>query len=404
MSFFPHSAEIDDLSFIQKLTIILSNVLTCETFSLIIFGVPKLRPTDAFYAKSEFIFIIDIIYSAIVSAIISFLIHFSIYVLIRYGKKELAGQAIFEETKGTYETKAWGFLIGFIYLNICFLIIFGFWVPIVKSLQWAAAVAFAMLTAIVLLETFHKVYKKLTGLAEKLKNLNLRRKLFFIIKDIEIQRKYLHDMFGDYLLRPYLKVKYHPLTYTEYKRKQILLVAREFIAKLFRDFIFFIAFTVSIFYLLLIATDSNMVYGYKAMRDMVVEGAYLRGYELNDITQLKDIYQYLYTTFIPTIHPMHWYGEWYVVDPGLMVDFNTRLLGVARLRQLRVKRRSSCVVPKSMRFLNVTCISDYSFYNDGDFDDEDNANETDQRMVYIWEKKNWKEAGASMTTGLSSNN
>lgn len=226
----------------------------------------------------------------------------------------------------------------------------------------------------------------------------MKLKFSILIKDVESQRQVLHKRFGDYILRPYFKSHYRPLSLYKYEQKKTLEMSKEYIKSLLIDFFYFFAFAIAMFYLVLIATDSKLVYSYKDMEEMVRSGLFTRSTDLDSIEKDNDIYDYLLDTLILALHPIHWYGSWYVIDPGLTVDFNTRLLGVARLRQLRVKK-DSCSVPKEMWFLDNSCDPDYTIFNDGGFDIVQNKSHGKIKTSDIWEKKTATETGSTPTMG-----
>jgi hypothetical protein len=71
------------------------------------------------------------------------------------------------------------------------------------------------------------------------------------------------------------------------------------------------------------------------------------------------IYEYVNFTLIPSLQSPIWYGNYQISDPGLMKDMTNKYIGVARLRQHRILPEL-CKVPEIMRFLNVSCWSDFS--------------------------------------------
>lgn len=60
------------------------------------------------------------------------------------------------------------------------------------------------------------------------------------------------------------------------------------------------------------------------------------------------------------MQPQEWYENYPLInDTRTMLDAATKFIGVARLRQHRVKA-STCTVPKIMRFTNMTCWPEFS--------------------------------------------
>lgn len=66
------------------------------------------------------------------------------------------------------------------------------------------------------------------------------------------------------------------------------------------------------------------------------------------------VYNFINTTFIPSTHPVRWYGNFVVSEPALMIDMTNKYIGVARIRQQRIKA-NVCKMPKQMEFLNTSC-------------------------------------------------
>lgn len=96
-----------------------------------------------------------------------------------------------------------------------------------------------------------------------------------------------------------------------------------------------------------------------------------------------------------------WYGNYIKEEPGLMIDFHNKYLGVARLLQNRVKLLP-CKLPKIMDaiFPNLTCKKDYWFA-------EKNERRYGRRIIptpldrltQIWNFTTPKEAGYSVSIG-----
>lgn len=64
-------------------------------------------------------------------------------------------------------------------------------------------------------------------------------------------------------------------------------------------------------------------------------------------------------TFVPAAYARKWYGNWSTNEAGLTKDFNTKLLGIPRIRQIRI-RNNSCTVPSAMQFTVQHCNAEYS--------------------------------------------
>lgn len=131
------------------------------------------------------------------------------------------------------------------------------------------------------------------------------------------------------------------------------------------------------------------------------------------ITTLRYFFTYVYhfslivyinETLIPTVHAMAWYYPFFVQDPGQMVDYNNKFLGVVRIRQHR-KPNNSCPLPDLARKLYATCVAEFS---DGKYVYKQNFEEEWQlklfheiepnRLEHFW---NYDTSGTSVTGKLS---
>jgi hypothetical protein len=73
------------------------------------------------------------------------------------------------------------------------------------------------------------------------------------------------------------------------------------------------------------------------------------------------VYEYINTTLIPSLQPVRWYGNFVVSDPALMLDMTNKYIGVARLRQQRIKA-NVCRIAEPMKFLNISCHPELSLH------------------------------------------
>lgn len=63
---------------------------------------------------------------------------------------------------------------------------------------------------------------------------------------------------------------------------------------------------------------------------------------------------------IPTVQSIAWYHTWFVNDPGQMVDYNNKILGIIRIRQHRHERHT-CPRDDLAKMLNMTCVPEFSY-------------------------------------------
>lgn len=71
------------------------------------------------------------------------------------------------------------------------------------------------------------------------------------------------------------------------------------------------------------------------------------------------LYDYINNTLISVLQYPYWYGDFMVLDPGLMIDYNNKYLGTARMRQLRLQT-NICEIAEAMKFLKMTCWPEYN--------------------------------------------
>ncbi|CAH1383290.1 unnamed protein product, partial [Tenebrio molitor] len=90
----------------------------------------------------------------------------------------------------------------------------------------------------------------------------------------------------------------------------------------------------------------------------MMNGEHTRTVGLKELETVNDLYYYINDTLIPCMHPTIWYENFVIAPPGLMLDLNSKFMGVARLRQQRVKPKL-CQVPKAME-LNMSCWPEFS--------------------------------------------
>jgi hypothetical protein len=120
----------------------------------------------------------------------------------------------------------------------------------------------------------------------------------------------------------------------------------------------FSIYIVILYVVILAHKDSLVARGETEMVEML-KGVHVNHITFPSISTVNGIYEYVNFTLIPSLQSPIWYGNYQISDPGLMKDMTNKYIGVARLRQHRVLPEL-CKVPEIMRFLNVSCWSDFS--------------------------------------------
>lgn len=110
-----------------------------------------------------------------------------------------------------------------------------------------------------------------------------------------------------------------------------------------------------------------------------------------NVFRICSLYEYVNETFIPSLRAIQWYHRYYQMEPGLMVDYNTKILGVGRLRQHRVTQ-DSCAIPYQAYGLNMSCTREFSLsaaaYGEYDQCWERKLLEVEyNRLIDIWKYK-----------------
>lgn len=102
-----------------------------------------------------------------------------------------------------------------------------------------------------------------------------------ILLQVEHQRTILYQKFGDYLLRPYLRGKYHPLSEKKRYNKKNRETAKQETRELLRELFFFTFFAVLIYVLVLCNLDFMYVYSNLSLKAML-EGEFTDSMSYSD--------------------------------------------------------------------------------------------------------------------------
>ncbi|GJQ80310.1 hypothetical protein Trydic_g12193 [Trypoxylus dichotomus] len=337
--------------YLERLTVVLSNILLTYSLGLLICVTPEMRLRDGFH-NPLFNSYLRIFACALGISILSSSCNtFFVFCFRNSTRKREA----FAYTKSLLTssgiTLTWLILGGTVLLEIVYLSAFGFWTSRISCKVW-----FTMTTISILISVFiwENIYISLTIIFEKqMAKTRLVTKYDYqaIVYETEQQRKALYEITGFYGLRPYLTHLYKPLDEETCQRRKEKLLDRMLLSVTLRDMLLFALYLLCLFILAYENMDHMTVFHNNHIRDMMEADD--GDPALDEIRSLEDIYSYLNDTLVPTIHGANWYGDWNVIDPGLMADFNTKVLGVARIRQKRV-RANSCALTAFARSLNFT--------------------------------------------------
>ncbi|KAK9730265.1 Polycystin domain [Popillia japonica] len=345
------STNDSKFSYLERLTTILFHILLTYSLALLICVTPQMKLQDGFN-RHFFNSYLRIFGRALGLSLLSSSCTAVFTFCFRNSPRKYASSVNNKMLLPDYAGMlTWIFLICCVVLLLLYLSAFGFWASNLACKVW-----FMMTTAAILISVFlwDNLYIALILTLEKQigkSNNNTVYDYEAIIYEAEKQRKSLYEFAGSYGLRPYLVHLYEPLTEERCQKRKKKLLDRLLLSKTLRDMLLFTLYVLCLFILTYKSMDRMAILHNNHMKDMVeAEDAEM---PLEEVASLEDIYSYLNDTLLPVIHGLTWYGNWSVIDPGLMGDFNTKVLGVARIRQKRV-RPNSCRLTHLARILNVT--------------------------------------------------
>lgn len=70
--------------------------------------------------------------------------------------------------------------------------------------------------------------------------------------------------------------------------------------------------------------------------------------------------EYINETVIPAVHTNVWYHKYFVNDPGQLIDYNNKILGIVRIRQHRMPN-NSCSNKAMAEKLHTTCVQEFGY-------------------------------------------
>lgn len=111
---------------------------------------------------------------------------------------------------------------------------------------------------------------------------------------------------------------------------------------------------------MLLNKDSTTNFSGRDVEKMFIYDRYEKTYGTGAIITQRGLYNYLKFTLVPNLYCHKWYARYTTHEGGLVVNFNTKMLGVPRLRQIRIKN-NTCHVVESMLNITRVCNLEYNF-------------------------------------------
>lgn len=146
-----------------------------------------------------------------------------------------------------------------------------------------------------------------------------------------------------------------------------------------------------LYHVVLANKDSYNILSNREVRSMLIGGAHRHTVGLSDVRNTKTLLLYVNETVIPALQAVQWYHTYFVHDPGQTIDYNNKILGVARLRQHRMAR-NTCPFVSFARSRNMSCVAEFSPYGylTGAFEDfwrKKMAQVEYNRLIDFWKFK-----------------
>ncbi|KYB25631.1 hypothetical protein TcasGA2_TC034270 [Tribolium castaneum] len=348
----------EHLSFLKKITIVLSNCLMTYVFVMLFYTLPEMHLHDSLDSRQALTIESFDVFVAFVGYIIPFLLHNGIAWIFRNTQRQFSRYRYTNKLPVSVNFTLWGILIFMIIFSTTLLIVFGFWVQFYSSCVWLMSCIIGLLLAMTIYET---LWSMVLNMLYKMEIGHNIEKMFNDIKDgINLQRAYLYKQFGTLVLRPYFEHLYKPLKVRDVMVKKLLLRRRLSIIAELEDLVMFTIYITILYITILSNKDFLTIYGRKEMSE-IVQGLFTRTFGFSNINDGQDIIRYLNDTLILAVHPFEWYGNYSIIDSTKpnVVDLVNKLVGVVRIRQQRMMP-NLCEVAPQMRFLNMSCWPEFS--------------------------------------------
>ncbi|XP_067134353.1 polycystin family receptor for egg jelly-like [Centruroides vittatus] len=353
------SSPSSDFTRCQRVTCLLNILLASMLASIMFYGIDVADPRDQLEIR-YFKFSLSEMIVGIQSSILAFFVGIIMAGIFRNIRNEKALKytksfpisSVMDTTAVFLREKflppwfiyiAWFITLATSLIYTYFILLYGLTYGYERSMRWLASIFTSFFGSILVLQPgkaiiFAAFIAYLLAKKSKQLKINQRKKISKIDIPSDISQKELHH-------------------YRYLKNKESIILS------ILSDSFLFICFTIAI-QTLAHHNRSHMAYFSNiATKHTFIQGAY-GGIPLTDVTSLQLLKKYLNTTLINGMHKEKWYnGE--KMENGYIADGFTLLIGVARLRQVRVKY-SHC--SEQMIPLKSYCFLQYSLSS------EDNRN------------------------------
>lgn len=130
-----------------------------------------------------------------------------------------------------------------------------------------------------------------------------------------------------------------------------------------RELIVYIIFLSILCFLTFGMMSANMYYYTKALNDVFIQKPYrdVPKTTFGDMGEVDDIFEYLNMVALPNLYPRKYYNSQERDDMDKNILYDCKLLGMPRLRQIRVKN-DSCSIPDEFKRAITVCYGVYSDY------------------------------------------
>ncbi|XP_045474272.1 uncharacterized protein LOC123680421 [Harmonia axyridis] len=392
----------ETLSYIKRLTLMLSILTSIALWCIVIEGVPERNATDTIMKTCTYTISISVLINGISASITTAFYFIPIKYLFMSSRVQIPFHYTSQRSKKSliFTIVCWLVTILVITFNLTYITIYSVWIPDIRAMLWITEIAIGMFFFIFVIDMIYSCVEKILYGGNRI-NKYLKRAFRLMLDDIENQRTLLYEVYGKYLLRPYLRHLYTPvhgmalriLWHTEKLKYEI--------KELIEHLIMFVMYT-SLMYMVLMANrDYRSVYSNKHVKKLV-DGSASKSFPFTDVVSIKTFDEYVEATLIEATQSKVWYGTYAVKDPGMTVDYTNKVLGVVRLRQHRSKD-DSCEIPEEMQFLKLSCIADYftsqSLKSFGEMWSEKKPPPKEGRMKNVWRFSTSNDTGSSTYIG-----
>ncbi|XP_045474270.1 uncharacterized protein LOC123680420 isoform X2 [Harmonia axyridis] len=392
----------ETLSYIKRLTFMLSIVTSIAVWCIVIEGVPERNATDTITKHCSYTLTNSVLMNGIGASITTAFYHLLIKYLFMSSRVQIPFHSISQRSKKSliFTVICWLAIILLITFNITYIMIYSVWIPDIRAMLWFTEIVVGIIFFIFVLDVIYSSIEKMLFSDNRI-NKYLKRAFRMILEDIENQRILLYTVYGKYLLRPYLRHLYKPLYGVALRILWHTEKLKYEMKELIEHLIMFLMYMCLMYMVIMADRDYRSIYSNKQVKKLI-NGSSCKTFRFTDVINLRTFDEYVEATLIEATQSKKWYGKFAVKDPGMSADYSNKVLGVVRLRQHRSKNKS-CEIPGQMQFLKLPCIAD-SFKIQTTKTYGEKWNETKRppregRMKDVWKFTNSKETGSSTYFG-----